>query len=150
MKVMFFKFQRFSGGFECVLVQLLLIQALFSVQLYIRMKVILSSIRSDAYFVCRVNRFRIMFHFLRDGSACPVFCKTLPFSGLMGRGGGGACLKFFRYLAYPLTCFFAAMETDNSESHEFLTMRKLCFFKWVFTTQLTVYGTPKCESHRYF
>ena len=30
-----------------------------------------------------VNRFRVMIDFLRDGSACPVFCKTLPaFSGL--------------------------------------------------------------------
>ena len=29
------------------------------------------------------NRFRVMIDFLRDGSARPVFCKTLPaFSGL--------------------------------------------------------------------
>ena len=25
-----------------------------------------------------------MIDFLRDGSACPVFCKTIPFSGLNG------------------------------------------------------------------
>ena len=34
--------------------------------------------------VCGVNRFRVMIDFLRDGSACPVFCKTLQFSGLNG------------------------------------------------------------------
>ena len=33
--------------------------------------------------LCGVNKFRVMIDFLRDGSACPVFCKTLPaFSGL--------------------------------------------------------------------
>ena len=36
------------------------------------------------YFVCRVNRFRVTIDFLRDGSACSIFCKTLPFSGLNG------------------------------------------------------------------
>ena len=47
------------------------------------MKAKLSSIRLYDYFVCGVNRFRVMINFLRDGSACPVFCKTLPaFSGL--------------------------------------------------------------------
>ena len=35
----------FPGVFECVLVQMLLIHTLFSVQFYIRMKAILSSIR---------------------------------------------------------------------------------------------------------
>ena len=35
-------------------------------------------------FVCRVNGFRVMVNFLRDGSACPVCGKTLPFSGLNG------------------------------------------------------------------
>ena len=30
----------------------------------------------------RVNRFRVMIDFLRYGSAYPVFCKTLRFSGL--------------------------------------------------------------------
>ena len=79
MKAMFFKFQGFFWGFECVL-----IQTLFSVQFYIRMKAILSSIRGSDYFVCRVNRFRIMIDFLRGGSARPVFCKTLPLSGLDG------------------------------------------------------------------
>ena len=34
--------------------------------------------------VCGVNIFRVMIDFLRDGSACPVFCKTLQFSGLNG------------------------------------------------------------------
>ena len=34
--------------------------------------------------VCGVNRFRVMIDFLRDGSACPVFCKTVQFSGLNG------------------------------------------------------------------
>ena len=34
------------------------------------------------YFVYGVNRFRVMIYFLRDGSACPIFCKTFPaFSG---------------------------------------------------------------------
>ena len=28
--------------------------------------------------------FRVMVDFLRDGSACPVFCKTVSFSGLNG------------------------------------------------------------------
>ena len=79
MKAIFFKFQRFFGG-----LQVLLIQTPFSVQCYIRMKAILSSIRRYDHFVCRVNRFRVMIDFLRDGSASPVFCKTLPFSGLNG------------------------------------------------------------------
>ena len=84
MKAIFFKFRDFSGGFECVLVQLLLIQTPFSMQFYIRMKTILSSIRRYDYFVCRVNRVRVMINFLKGGSACPVFCKTVLFSGLNG------------------------------------------------------------------
>ena len=56
----------------------------FSVQFYIRMWAILSSIRWYDFFVCRVNRFRVMIDFLRNGSAYPVFCKTLPFGGLNG------------------------------------------------------------------
>ena len=36
------------------------------------------------YLVCGVNRFSVLIDFLRDGSACLVFCKTLPFSGLNG------------------------------------------------------------------
>ena len=84
MKAIFFKFQRFFGGFECVLVQLILIQTPFSVQFFIRVKAILSSIRRYDYFVCWVNTFRVMINFLRDGIACPVFCKTFPFSGLNG------------------------------------------------------------------
>ena len=79
MKAIFSSFRDFSGDLECVLVQLLLIQTFFSVQVYIRMKAILSSI-----FVCRVNRFRAMIDFLRDGTACPVSCTTFPFSGLNG------------------------------------------------------------------
>ena len=43
------------------------------------------------YFVWGVNRFRVMIDFLRDGSACPVFCKTLPFSGL-NAGTGLKCV----------------------------------------------------------
>ena len=35
--------------------------------------------------VCGVNRFSVMIDFLRDSSACPVFCKTLPFSDLNAR-----------------------------------------------------------------
>ena len=66
MKAIFFKFQRFFGGFECVLVQMLLIQTVFSLLFYIRRKVILSSIRLYDYFVCRVNRFRVMVDFVRD------------------------------------------------------------------------------------
>ena len=46
--------------------------------------------------------------------------------------------------------FFAAMETDNFKSHQSVTIRKLYFFKWVFTTEPTVYGASKYESHRYF
>ena len=34
MKAIFFTFRRFSGGFEGILIQLLLIQTLFSVQFY--------------------------------------------------------------------------------------------------------------------
>ena len=77
-------FRDFSGGFECVLVQLLLIQTFFSLQFCIRMKAILSSIRLYDYFVPRVNSFRVRINFLKDGSGCPVFFKTLPFSGLNG------------------------------------------------------------------
>ena len=84
MKAIFFKFQKFFRGFECVLVQLLLIQTLFRVLFYVRRKVILSSIWCYDYFVCRVNRFRVTIDFLKDDSACPVFCKTLPFSCLNG------------------------------------------------------------------
>ena len=40
----FSSFRDFSGGFECVLVQMLLIPTLFGVLFYIRRKVILSSI----------------------------------------------------------------------------------------------------------
>ena len=63
MKAIFFKFQIFSGGFECVLAQMLLIQTLFSGLICIRRKVILSSIRRYDYFVCRVSRFRAMVDF---------------------------------------------------------------------------------------
>ena len=42
---MFLSFGDFSGAFEYVLVQLLLKQAFFRVQFYIRIKAILSSIR---------------------------------------------------------------------------------------------------------
>ena len=66
MKTIFFKFQRFFRGFEFVLVQMLLIQTLFSVQFYIRREVILSSLRRYDYFVCRVNRFRVMVEFVRE------------------------------------------------------------------------------------
>ena len=83
-KQYFSSFRDFSGGFECVLVPLLLIQTHFSMQFYIRRMVILSSIRRYDYVLCRVNRFRVMIDFLRDDSACPVFCKTLPYSCLNG------------------------------------------------------------------
>ena len=59
-------FRDFSGDFEFVLVQMLLIQTVFSVLFYIRRKAILSSIRWYDYFVCRVNRFRVMVNFVRD------------------------------------------------------------------------------------
>ena len=42
------------------------IQTLFSVVFYIRRKVILSSIWRYDYFVCRVNKFRVMVDFVRD------------------------------------------------------------------------------------
>ena len=42
---------------------------------------------------------------------------------------------------------YAAMETDNSKRHQSVTIRKLYFFKWVFSTQPTVYGASKYESH---
>ena len=45
---------------------MLLIQTLFSVIYYIRRKVILSSMWWYSYFVCRVNRFRVMVDFVRD------------------------------------------------------------------------------------
>ena len=38
-------------------------------------------------------------------------------------------------------------ETDNSKSRQSVTIRKLYFFKWVFTTQPTVFGASKYESH---
>ena len=44
LKVIFLSFRDFSRGFECVLVQMLLIQTLFSVLFYIRRKVILSQL----------------------------------------------------------------------------------------------------------
>ena len=47
-------------------VQMLLIKTLFSVLFHIRRKAILSSIRRYDYFVCRVNRVRVMFDFVRD------------------------------------------------------------------------------------
>ena len=59
-------FRDFPRGFECVLVQMLLIQTLFSVLFYVRRKVILSSIRLYDYFVCRVNTLRVMVDFMRD------------------------------------------------------------------------------------
>ena len=62
----FSSFGDFSGSFEGVLVQLLLIRTLFSVQFYIRRKAVLSSIPWYDYFVCRVNRFRVMVDFVRD------------------------------------------------------------------------------------
>ena len=42
-----------------------------------------SSPRYD-YFLCRVNRFRVLIDFLRDGSTYPVFYKTVRFSDLHG------------------------------------------------------------------
>ena len=70
-------FGDFSGGFRCILVQLLLIHTLFTVQFYIRRTAILFSIEWYDYFVRRVNRFKVMIDFLRDFSAYPVLCKTL-------------------------------------------------------------------------
>ena len=66
MKTIFLSFRHFSGGFECFLVQMLLIQTRFSVLFYIRRKVILSSAQLHHYFVCRVNRLRVMVDFVRD------------------------------------------------------------------------------------
>ena len=66
MKAIFFEFQSFFQGFECVSVQTLLIQTLFSMLIYVRRKVILSSIQRYNYFVCRVNRFRVMVDSMRD------------------------------------------------------------------------------------
>ena len=53
-----------------------------------------------------------------------------------------------RLAADLLLCCNGSMETDNSKSHQSVTIRKLYFFKWVFTTQPT--GVSKYESHRYF
>ena len=51
---------------------------------------------------------------------------------------------------YAISLAADTLESDNSKSHQSVTMRKLCFFMWVFTTQLTVYGASKYESHEYF
>ena len=75
MKAISFNFRRFFGGFRCVLVQLLLIQTLFSVQFYIRRKAILFSVWQYDYCVCRINRFRVMIDFLRDSSTTKHFDK---------------------------------------------------------------------------
>ena len=77
MKAIFFKFQRFLRGFECVLVQMLLIQTLFIVLFYIRRNVILSSIRCYDYFVWRVNRFRVMVDFVRDPNKVQILRITV-------------------------------------------------------------------------
>ena len=66
MKAIFLCFRDFIGGFECVLVQMLPIQTLFSMLFDIRRKAILSFILCYDYFVCRVNRFRVMVDFVRD------------------------------------------------------------------------------------
>ena len=63
----------------CVLVQLFLIQTLPSTQFYIKKKVISPSIQCYNYFVCRVNRFRVMMDFLRDGPAYRVLCMFQTF-----------------------------------------------------------------------
>ena len=58
-------FRDYSSGIECVLVQMRLIQTLSSELFYIRKKVILSSIRRHDFFVCRVNRFRVIVDLVR-------------------------------------------------------------------------------------
>ena len=80
----FSSFRDFSRSFECVLVQMLLTPTLFSVLFYIRRKVILSSIRWYDYFVCRVNRFRVMVDFVRDPNKCQILWITVSCSAFDG------------------------------------------------------------------
>ena len=59
----------------------------FQRAIYIRMKANTSyRLSGDLIILCvpRVDRFRIMIDFFKDGSTCLFFCKTLPFSGLNG------------------------------------------------------------------
>ena len=70
-------FRDFSGVFESALVQMLLIQTLFSVLFYIRRKINLSSIWWYDYFVCRVNRFRVIVDFVRDPNKFQILWITV-------------------------------------------------------------------------
>ena len=69
-------FWDFSGGFRCVLEQLVLIQTSFSVKCYIKREAVLSSIRWYNYFVCRTNRFRVMMDFVRDLNKFQILWRT--------------------------------------------------------------------------
>ena len=59
-------FRDFSGGYGCVLVQMLLIQTVFSMQFCIGGRVVLSSVQWCGYFVCGVDGFGIMVDIVRD------------------------------------------------------------------------------------
>ena len=85
MKAIFYKFQRFFWWFWVCFTTAAFDTDTFQHAILDQneLKAKLSCIWWYDYFVCGVNRFRVMIDFLRDGSACPVFCKTLPaFSGL--------------------------------------------------------------------
>ena len=84
----FSSFRYFSLGFECVLVQMLLIQTLLSVLFYNRKKVILSSFRWYDYFVCRVKRFRVMVDFDRDPDKFRILWITVSCSACSAFDGG--------------------------------------------------------------
>ena len=83
MKAIFLSFGDFSGGFECVLIQLLLIQTLSACN-FISEGRPAYPLSGDMNILCGVNRFRVMIDFLRNGSTYPAFCKTFRFSGLNG------------------------------------------------------------------
>ena len=111
LKQYFSSFRNFSECFECVLVQLLLIQTPFSVQFCMRMKAILSSIRWYDYFVCRLNRFRAIIDRFLEGWQC-------MFSFLQNNSiqwfERGTCLKCFTWAVLNNTqMLFYFRETDR-------------------------------------
>ena len=127
----FSSFGDFSRGFECVLVQLLLIQTLFSMLFYIRKKVILSSIRWYDYFMCRVNRLRVMVNFVRDPNKFQILWITVSCSAF--HGGLFVCLNAVK----PARCkryFYIANRNKRSvfllTDHFVIDEYKLCNKEW--------------------
>ena len=83
MKVIFFKFQRFFRGFWVCFTTAAFDTDTFQHAILDQNEGQIILYPVIGLFCVWVNRFRVMIDFLRDGSACPVFCETLPaFSGL--------------------------------------------------------------------